>query len=130
MARVYHVDIARYAAHADQKWLDNLLSHFSVPGATGRRQGKAREVTTHGIRHIVLVHRLAHDGRFPIADAVSLAAQLLSGDGVSDIAAGLELRLDRPAFDHEVDELIAQAVETVVPAKRGRPPKRRSHDAE
>ncbi len=126
MARNYHVDIARYASGAPAKWIDNLLSRFDVPGTSGGRQGIARRMSTLGVYHIVLIWRLARDLNLPMTDAVSVAAGLLAANTASlAVSDRIALRLDRDAFGRDVDQSIAEAVETVVPARRGRPPKRR-----
>ncbi len=123
MARHYHVDIAVFAAESDRKWVDNLLSHFDVPGVESARQGVARRVSTHGVYHIVLVRRLSSVAGVSIERAVDLAQRLLTTDA-SHVPLGhaLELRIDRHAFQRDVDERIALAVESVVPRRRGRPP--------
>lgn len=125
MARFYHVDIARFAADADQKWVDNLLSHYDVPGVDGARQGLARRISAVGVQHIALIRALTRDAGISTASAVSLSVRLLTPGIVSvPIAAGLEFRFDRDAFEQRVDGAIAEAVESIAPARRGRPPKR------
>jgi hypothetical protein len=125
MARSYHVDIARHAASADAKWIDNLLSHFAVPGVVGGRQGESRRLSAFGVYQIALIRRLTQELGISSADAVLLAGQLLDANaGHVAIGAALELRLDRPAFHREIDAAIAEAVESVAPARRGRPPTR------
>ena len=125
MARFYHVDIARFAADADAKWIDNLLSHFDLPGVEAQRQGVARRISEDGILHIVLVRRLTRELGVPTERAVAMAAQLLASTGEWEyVASGLSLRLDRGLFSRQVAERIAVAVESIVPARRGRPPQR------
>ncbi len=60
----------------------------------------------------------------PTARAVDLAAELLSGTGVISIMAGVELRADRAALERELGSTIGVAVESLVPARRGRPRRR------
>ena len=121
MARFYHVDIARHASGADGKWIDNLLSHFTVPGVVGGRQGTPRRITESGVCHIVLIWRLYRALGVRCSDSVSLAIRLLDGVAAIELVRGVELTLDRPAFEREVARLVEQAVEAVVPARRGRP---------
>jgi hypothetical protein len=125
MARFYHVDIARFAADADQKWVDNLLSHYDVPGVEGAKQGLARRISTVGVYHIALVRSLTRDAGVSTATAVSLSVRLLT-PGVASIPVitGLEFRFDREVFERHIDQAISEAVESVAPARRGRPPKR------
>ena len=125
MARHYHIDIAQHAASADAKWTDNLLSKFDIPGVERARQGVARRISVHGIYHVSLVRRLTVELRVPLDVAVTLAGHLLTTDARRiHLGGGLEISLDRQAFAKEVDARIAEAVESVVPARRGRPPGR------
>ena len=124
MARQYHVDIARFAAKADAKWVDNLLSHFDVPGVERARQGLSRRISPDGIYHIALVRRLNRELGISTAAAVSLAARLLSTEaGRVPLADGLELEFDGGRFRRDIDASIAEGVESLAPARRGRPPR-------
>lgn len=130
MARFYHVDIARFAAHADAKWVDNLLSRFDVPGVESARQGLSRRISTDGIYHIALIRRLHRDLGLGTAPAVSLATRLLSTDDARvSLADGLVLQLDVVRFRHEIDAIIAEGVESLAPARRGRPPRAPTSDS-
>ena len=42
MARAYHTDVIAFAADADAKWIDNLLSRFAIPGVTGGKDAWVR----------------------------------------------------------------------------------------
>lgn len=126
MARSYHVDIARVAAGTETKWTDNLLAAFDIPGVEAAHQGVARRITTHGIYHIALIRHLNQDVGVSVHQAVLVAGHLLSTDTDHLRFPGhLELRIDRAAFQREVDVRIADAVESTVPARRGRPPTQR-----
>jgi len=124
MARLYHVEIARHAARADAKWIDNLLSRFDVPGVERARQGITRRISIVGIYHIVLIHRLSRQIGLSTQRAVSLAtAVLANSESMITIGPGLELRVHRAALEREVDHLVAEAAEMNTPARRGRPRK-------
>ena len=125
MARFYNVDIARFAASADQKWVDNLLSHYDIPGVEGARQGLARRITTIGVYHIALIRALSRGWGMGVANAVAIGARLLTPDGQSEIAigTGLTFRFDREAFERSIDGSIAEAVDSITPPRRGRPPR-------
>lgn len=129
--RFYHVEIAAFAAEAEPKWIDNLLSHFDIPGVDGGRQGIARRISISGIRQIALIRVLTRDLGLGLADAVEMAGRLLSdgGDRLS-VGLGLSLQLDRVQFERHVDAAVAEAVESVEPPRRGRPPKQRLADVE
>lgn len=121
MARSYHIEIARHVANADPKWIDNLLSHFDVPGVVGGKQGTSRRITEVGVAHIVLIRRLSSVLGVRIGDAVTLTADLLAHGRPVGIDTGVELRIDRAPFLAEISNLIDQAAEAIVPARRGRP---------
>lgn len=123
MGRSYHVDIAAFAARAERKWVDNLLSHFAVQGVECERQGVARRLSIDAIQTVVLAHALARETGLSVDRALTTATTLLgSSDGriVGD-SSWITLKIDRPAFVAEVDRRVAAAVEAVVPRKRGRP---------
>lgn len=119
--RSYHVEIAALAASADQKWVDNLLSHFAIPGVESARQGIARRISPRGLEHIALVRRLARDVGLPIARAVDVAERLLADpDGRIELSDRIQLHLDRPSFEAELSGRVADAAERSTPARRGR----------
>ena len=123
MARNYHVDIAAFAADVDRKWIDNLLSHFNVPGVESQKRGVARRLSIDAIRTVVLVRTLAADTGLPVDRALATTIRLLDApDGrASATAAWMSVQIDRAAFEADVDRRLAAAVEAVVPRKRGRP---------
>ncbi|MEO6878180.1 MAG: hypothetical protein ABI205_06830 [Gemmatimonadaceae bacterium] len=118
-------------ANGDAKWIDNLLSHFNVPGVAGGRQGVARHLSQRGIFHVALIRRLSTELGVGTAFAVSLAGQLLDTDATHvDLGEHMSLRFDRAAFLHEIERATRDAAESVAPARRGRPPSPRSTDPE
>jgi hypothetical protein len=126
MARSYHVEIARFAAHAEQKWVDNLLSRFDVPGVDSSKQGLSRRISDVGIYHVALIRSLTAELEVSTARAVTLASQLLATPDSVVVAEDLELAFDRPSFERRIDARVAEAVESIAPARRGRPPKRKA----
>jgi hypothetical protein len=127
LSRSYHVDVARHAADAEARWVDNLLARFAIPGIDSGGQGTSRRISSLGIYHVALVSRLVRALGIALQPASALAARLMAtppGDAVFVIGE-LELRFDRAAFVASVDARIADAVESVVPPKRGRPPRDR-----
>ena len=128
--RSYHGEIAALASGTDQKWVDNLLSHFALPGVESARQGVARRISQRGLEHIALVRRVARDVGLPLARAVDLAVRILADpDGLVDVADAIQLRLDRAAFEAEISGRIADAAERSTPARRGRRPGKTSRTA-
>jgi len=110
-------------ASADSKWIDNLLSHFSIPGVGGGRQGAARRITAEGICHIALVRTLASEVGLSLSAATALAGRLLQVQGGDlPITRWVGFRFERRVFEDEIERRIAEGVECVAPARRGRPP--------
>ena len=125
MARHYHIDIAVFAAESDRKWVDNLLSHFDVPGVEAAKQGVARQLSQSGVYHVALTRRLWLDGGMSVEAALSAARRLLSDpSGRLLLSPSIELHLDRETFRSKIDARIAEGVESIVPRRRGRPPNR------
>jgi len=126
MAPIYHVDIAQYVANTDRKWVDNLLSHFDIPGVERAERGVPRRIGTSGVYHIALVRQLIQQLGIGMSAAVTMAGQLLADpSGQLSLSVGLDLRFDRDSFQNDVDRRIADAVESVIPARRGRPRQQR-----
>ncbi len=125
MSPVYHVEIAGFAAGAESKWLDNLLSHFEIPGVESGRQGVARRISPEAVHQIALIRLLTRELGVDVPRAVELSGRLLADEhGRVALPAGLDIRLDRATFKREIDRAIAEAVEWVAPRRRGRPPRR------
>ena len=104
MARFYHVDIARFAADADEKWVDNLLSHYDVPGVeVPSRDSPAAyrpsaSTTSRSFAPSPGTPELARRA------AVSLSARLLTPayPRVSIVLVWTS-RFDRDAFERQID---------------------------
>jgi len=127
--RFYHVDIARFASDADPKWVDNLLSHFNLPGVERTRQGSSRRLSATSIHHIALIRTISRNLGVSTGLAVSLATRLLGeGPAKVDVEPAISLTLDRNTFVRRIDAAIAVAVESIEPARRGRPPRRPAID--
>ena len=126
MARTYHTDVIAFAARADAKWIDNLLSKFAIPGIVGGRQGVSRTASVDAVYRVALIHLLNRDAGIPVALAVATTASLLSseGDAVSLGAEFLRLELDGSAFRAAIDQRLTEASEALAPARRGRPSRR------
>lgn len=98
-----------------------------MPGVESVGQGTTRRLSNVGIYHVALVARLVNALGIPLEAASGLAVRLLSSGSEEPFAVfrELEVRFDRRAFVATVDADIAEAVESVVPARRGRPPRER-----
>lgn len=122
--RTYHLAAAALAIEAPAKWLDNLISQHQIPGVRRERRGVSRRISPDGLLHAALVRRLSADVGLPVGRAVVVARELVSADGT--------LSFDRFALSVDLRDLrqllelrLREVVETTVPARRGRPPRRR-----
>ena len=117
----YHIDIACFVADVERKWIDNFLSRVEVAGAESPGHGVVRRLTIGAVRQIALTRRLAQDLGLTLERAASLATALLNNGGEVRGPSGLTVRLDLAAFEADVDRRVADGVEAVVLARRGRP---------
>jgi hypothetical protein len=124
VARSYHVGIAAVVAAVDAKWIDNLLSRFDIPGVDHARQGVTRRISVGGLREIVLIRRLTESIGVPLPRAVTLAHQILSSPNGAVEVDELALTVDLQLLDRTIEAALSDAVETIAPARRGRPPRR------
>jgi hypothetical protein len=125
MARHYDVAAAQFALGVESKWLDNLLSHYAIPGVIGGRQGVARRITGDGLMHIALVVILARGHRLRLPEAVALAGQLVaSPEGRVDLSDELRMTVDLERLRRSLGDRLVESMEFAAPRRRGRPPRR------
>ena len=125
MARAYTVAAAALALGVEQKWLDNALSHFSVPGVHQQRQGVARKVTFQALLQLSLAVILGRTLRVPLGRALEVAGEAIRSDG--EVATKeLVLRFDLPTLQADLISRLDNAVEIAPLPRRGRPPKTRT----
>jgi hypothetical protein len=118
----YHIDIACFVADVERKWIDNFLSRVDVAGAESSGHGVVRRLTIGAVRQIALTRLLVQDLGLSIERAASLAGALIAKGGEVRGPAGLTVRIDLVAFEAGIDRRLADGVEAVVLARRGRPP--------
>jgi hypothetical protein len=124
MAASYTVRIAALATGLSHKWIDNLLSHHTLPGVTGGRQGLERAVSMQGMLAIELVRLATLDLGVPIARAVDIATLLLATDppGASTrTPSGIQIAFPVPELERRLRERLVEAVEAAPNPPRGRP---------
>jgi hypothetical protein len=121
--RAYHIGAVSFAADADERWVDNLLTRYDLPGVSRGRRGVSRRISQAALRQVVLVRRLAADLGLPLAMAVRVAAKAIE-HGTARIGEIAELRVDLAALDREIDARLAASADSVIPRPRGRPSKR------
>lgn len=122
MPRAYTVATVALALGTDTKWVDNVLSHFSIEGVTQAKQGIARKISTEAIFRLGLIQELSAGLGIPLKMAVASAGDL-ARDGSSPIGSGVSLRLEREAALLDLQSRLDYAVESAPLPKRGRPPR-------
>jgi len=94
--RAYTVVTAALVLGVPIKWLDNVLSHFSLQGIVQERQGVARRITIEGMLQLYLVHSLSSELGTTIVVATQVA-QKLAADGLVELSNGITIRYTAPA---------------------------------
>jgi hypothetical protein len=125
MPRSYSTRAAALTIGVSAKWLDNVLSHHELPGVSRGKQGSERRISEAGLMGIELVRALVVDLGSPIARAAELAAEALAAPdddrAVIRTSNGLVLTIPLREISRRLRERLAEALETMAPASRGRP---------
>ncbi len=145
MARVYDIAVAALAIGVERKWLDNLTAQHSVPGTEHVARGVARRLSRRALLTAAIVRDLNRALGVPVGRGVEVAISVLGGepspDGASGAQAGagavvstprvvlpiadsLALAVDVERLEREIERRLLEAMETVVPRRRGRPPRK------
>ncbi|HWE42230.1 MAG TPA: hypothetical protein VG432_06990 [Gemmatimonadaceae bacterium] len=145
MARVYDIAVAALAIGVERKWLDNLTAQHSVPGTEHVARGVARRLSRRALLTAAIVRDLNRALGVPVGRGVEVAISVLGGepspDGTSGAQAGagavvstprvvlpiadsLALAVDVERLEREIERRLLEAMETVVPRRRGRPPRK------
>ena len=121
MPRAYTVTTAALALEVPAKWVDNILSHHTVPGVDQHRQGVARKLSIDGLLVLALTTFLIQELGAPASKAIDMAEILLRNEGHYESPRGLSLILDLSAFQTNLLERLENAVEMAPVPRRGRP---------
>jgi hypothetical protein len=121
--RAYTVAAAAVTLGMSTKWIDNVLSHHTVPGVARSRQGVSRRLTPQAILSLEIAIRLSNALSIPVARSLELAARLVRERGELSAGKGLTLALDIEVIQAELAERLANAVEIAPLPRRGRPSK-------
>jgi hypothetical protein len=120
MARAYTVATVALALGVDSKWVDNVLSRFSLVGVMQSRQGVSRKISTEGALQLATILTLSEVLRVPVEAAIERSRQLAES-GELFVGAGLYLRLDRREQLRDLQLRLEYAVEATPIPRRGRP---------
>ena len=122
MPRAYTVATAALALELPVKWLDNVLSHHTVPGVRQHKQGVSRHLSVEGLLILGLGAFLIRELGVPTPRAISMADMIIKSKGRYTVKEALTLQLDVAAFQAELLERLDSAVEIAPVPRRGRPP--------
>ena len=122
MARAYTVATVALALDVESKWLDNVLTHYRVPGVLQHRQGVSRRLSSEAVFLLRIALSLSADMGVPIGRSIDLAKKLHEGQGSYTSGEGVALSVDFGAFQTLVQGRLAAAVEVAPLPRRGRPP--------
>jgi len=107
-----------------KKDLDNILSRHAVRGFERGTRGLARRISLASIEQVAVAIDLARDFSIPIPTALTLADQaLISREGIVATPDGhLAIHADLDRIRRELQGRLADAIEHMIPPRRGRPP--------
>ncbi len=121
MARGYTVATAALAVGAPVKWVDNVLSHFSIGGVAQSRQGIARRISAEAMFRLRVIRSLSELLGLPMELAVAGAEELVQ-KGFWEVGRGLVVSLSREEALSDLESRLEYAVEAAPLPRRGRPP--------
>ena len=147
MARVYDIAVAALALGVDRKWLDNLTTQHVVPGAEHFARGVPRRLSMRTLVTAALVRDLSRQLGVPVARGIDVAKGFLGGQApigspgesasngeqattpngssvVRPVGSAMTLAIDIAALEREIEVQLLSAMETAVPRRRGRPPRK------
>lgn len=117
---------AAFVLGIPKKDLDNILSRHTVGGFERGTRGRARRISLASIEQVAIAVDLARDFSIPVSSALVLAEQALaSREGVITSPGGhLAIHADLDRIRRELHERLSEAIEHVIPPRRGRPASR------
>lgn len=117
---------AAFALGIPKKDLDNILSRYPVVGYERGARGLARRISLGSIEQVAVAIDLARDFHIPMPAALELAQLVLaSREGVVVSPDGhLAIHADLDRIRQGLHARMTEAIEHVIPPRRGRPPAR------
>jgi hypothetical protein len=121
VARVYTIATVALALDVERKWLDNVFTHYRVPGAPQHKQGIARRLTGEAVLILQLALHLTDELGIPISRGIGLATTLVETRGDYSSPGKISISFDFPTLEEMVQTRLAAAVEIAPVPRRGRP---------
>ena len=120
--RAYTVATTAVTLNVPTKWVDNVLSHYDVPGVSRSRQGVSRKLSYPAILRLELALRIARTLTSTLPRSLELATSLLaSRESLLILGNGLRLTVDLNQIESELAGRLDHAVEVTPLPRRGRP---------
>lgn len=115
---------AAFALGISKKDLDNIVSRYPIRGLERGKQGVARRLSLASIEQVAIAIDLTRDYSIPTPTALLLAEEALgSREGVIASPGGhLAIHVDVERIRKDILAKMAEAIEYVIPPRRGRPP--------
>jgi hypothetical protein len=117
---------AAFALGVAKKDLDNILSRYPVRGMDRGRQGVPRRLSFASIEQVAVAIDLTRVYAIPTPTALLLAEEALSSrEGIITSPGGhLAIHVDIERIRRDLQAKLTDAIENVIPPRRGRPPVR------
>ena len=113
MHRSYSVRVAAFAIDAQEKWVDNVLSHHTLPGVSQGTQGVARRLDEEGILALAICRILSRELATPLGNSATIATSVLSGRsagvGRHLVTVGLALDFDLEGIEARLRDRLRDA---------------------
>ena len=104
------------------KWVDNVLSHHTLPAVSQQRQGVSRRLGVDALLVLALTAFLIEELGTTVPKAIEIATALTRNAGRYASPKGFTLLLDFSTFQTSLLEHLENAVEIAPAPRRGRPP--------
>ncbi len=120
--RLYSVAVAALAIGSSPKWLDNVLSHFTVPDVATKKRGIARRIPHRALLQLALTWEVHVELGMGVRDALALADELLAaGDASVSRGGHLRVTLNPATLERRLSARLLDALESAPAPRRGRP---------
>jgi hypothetical protein len=122
MAR-YDVRVAALALRVEYDWLDTTLAKIEVPGVARGGQGVRRTLTDSAVAILATAIELHDKLGVSLERGVALADALLRVPGGAIHLGSVTVTVDTAQIQRRLLGQLTDAMERVVPVRRGRPPR-------
>jgi hypothetical protein len=124
--RAYTVAAVAVTLKVPAKWIDNVLSHHTVPGVSQNRQGVTRRLSPKAVTILEITLQLIRSASVPLARALEIAqhvTQMETPEARMPLSGSVAIVVDMAAIRADTATRLADAVEIAPRPRRGRPPR-------